>query len=237
MKKLVLAALAACSAPAKPQPVPPPHVEPTPVVEPVVAPVKPAEPVVEDPYLWLEEVTSDKSLAWAREQNKRSQGELEAVPTFGNSRDRVRAILDSKEKIPSVSKQGALYYNFWKDADHPKGIWRRTTLAEYKKKDPKWELVLDVDALAKSENESWVYKGARCLYPKADRCLVSLSRGGGDAVVVRELDTTSKKFVADGFTVPEAKSRVAWKDKDTLYIGTNFGDGSLTKSGYPRIVK
>jgi prolyl oligopeptidase len=191
----------------------------------------------EDPNLWLEEVASEKALAWARERNAQSRGELEALPGFAAMRDRIRGILDSKEKTPYVTKHGAFYYNFWTDAKNAKGLLRRTTLAEYRKPSPRWETVLDIDALAAQEKESWVYAGHRCLYPTYDRCLISLSRGGGDAVVVRELDLNTKSFVAGGFTVPEAKSEVAWKDRDTLYVATDFGPGSLTASGYPRIVK
>jgi len=237
MKKLLLAlVVAACSSSAKPPPAAPaPAAQPLPAPEPAAAELpKPAD---EDSYLWLEEVAANKSLAWARERNKQSQGELEAVPTFAKTRDRIRAILDSKEKIPAVAKHGAFYYNFWRDAQSPKGILRRTTLVEYKKKQPKWEVVLDIDALAKQEKESWVFAGYTCLYPRADRCLVKLSRGGGDANVVREFDAKTKTFAADGFTLPEAKSNVAWKDHDTIYVGTNFGEGSMTTSGYPRIVK
>lgn len=191
----------------------------------------------DDPYLWLEEVASEKALAWAREQNKRSQGELEAVPSFGKTRDRIRGILDSKEKTPYVSKRGRHYYNFWQDDKNPKGLLRRTTLAEYKKPKPKWEIVLDIDALAAKEKENWVFGGNTWLHPTYDRFMISLSRGGGDAVVIREFDLDKKAFVENGFTLPEAKSDIAWKDKDTLYVATNFGPGSLTDSGYPRIVK
>ncbi len=237
MSKLctLAALLMACSSPAKP-PTPAPPVTP-PASPPVVEAPPPAKPVVEDPYLWLEDVSAERSLAWARERNQASQGELEKVPGFSATRDRIRAILDSKEKTPYVTKQGALYYNFWRDAQNPKGLLRRTTLAEYRKAKPAWETVLDVDALAAAEKESWVFKGYSCLYPAFDRCLVRLSRGGGDAVVIRELDMKAKKFVEGGFTLPEAKSNASWKDRDTIYVGTDFGPGSVTKSGYPRIAK
>jgi prolyl oligopeptidase len=224
-----------CSSPAKPvtQPSPPADVKPDPA--PVVEAPKPAP--VEDPYLWLEEVTSDKSLQWARDRNATSKGELEGVGSFAASRDRIRGILDSKDKIPFVGKLGNHYYNFWTDANNKKGLLRRTTLAEYKKKDPKWELVIDIDALGEKEKTSWVFKGNQCLYPKYERCLMSLSKGGGDSTVVREWDMTKKAFVDGGFSLPEAKSRVSWKDKDTIYVGTDFGPGSMTKSGYPRTVR
>ena len=136
-----------------------------------------------------------------------------------------------------VSKRGKYFYNFWRDDQHVRGLWRRTTLDQYRRKQPRWETVLDIDELAKQENENWVYAGTTCLRPKYERCLLSLSRGGGDAVVVREFDTRTKTFVKDGFTLPEAKSSVDWRDENTIYVGTDFGPGSLTSSGYPRIVK
>jgi len=193
-----------------------------------------------DPYLWLEDVTGDQPLAWVRAQNAVSTRELEAAPDFQKTRDALLAIYNSSEKIPYVAKYGAYFYNFWQDEKHVRGIWRRTTLDEYRKAAPAWETVLDLDALAASENESWVWHGASVLYPDRDRALISLSRGGSDADVIREFDLKTKTFVAPadgGFTLPEAKSNVAWRDRDTLYVGTDFGPGSLTNSGYPRIVK
>ncbi len=199
--------------------------------------MKKMETPVEDPYLWLEEVTGEKPLAWVTERNAKTKAELEAASSFGTMKDRLRRIYDSKEKIPMPSVLGKYVYNFWQDETNPQGLYRRTSLAEYKKPSPKWELVVDVDALGKTEKENWVWHGANCLFPKYERCLVFLSRGGADAHVMREFDTVKKQFVDGGFTLPEAKSRVQWKDIDTLYVGTDFGPGSLTSSGYPRIVK
>lgn len=191
----------------------------------------------EDPYLWLEDINGEKSLTWVRQQNATSQKELEAQPDFEPMRKRILAILDSKEKIPYVSKHGAWYYNFWRDEKYVRGLWRRTTLAEFKKPQPAWETVLDLDQLGKAENENWVWKGYDVLYPRYDRCLISLSRGGSDATVTREFDLKTKTFVTNGFYLPEAKSRVTWRSRDSLYVGTDFGPGSLTSSGYPRIIK
>jgi prolyl oligopeptidase len=190
-----------------------------------------------DPYLWLEDITGEKPLAWVKEQNAISTRELEASPNFEPIRKRLLSILDSKEKIPYVAKHGAYYYNFWRDEKNARGLWRRTTLAEFKKPEPAWETMLDLDQLSATEKENWVWKGYNVLYPSYDRCLVSLSRGGADASVVREFDLKTKQFIADGFYLPEAKSDVAWRDRDTLYVGTDFGPGSLTASGYPRVVK
>ncbi len=191
----------------------------------------------DDPYLWLEEIQSEKAMAWVKAQNQRTVAELEAVPEFQGSVERFLNILDSREKIAYPGLRGKYVYNFWQDTDHVRGLWRRTTLDAYLKPSPNWETVLDVDALAKAESENWVYKGTSCLYPEYRHCMISLSRGGADAVVVREFDTETKSFVPNGFTLPEAKSSVNWKDRDTLWVGTDFGPGSLTKSGYARIAK
>jgi prolyl oligopeptidase len=191
----------------------------------------------EDPYLWLEDVTAERSLNWVREQNALSTKELESSPSFEPIRSRLLAILDSKERIPYVTKHGPYYYNFWRDQTNVRGLWRRTSLEEYRKPEPAWEVVLDLDQLASAEKENWVWKGYDILYPTYDRCLILLSRGGADATVVREFDLPAKAFVKDGFTLPEAKSEVAWRNRDAIYVGTDFGPGSLTDSGYPRIVK
>ncbi len=195
-----------------------------------------AQATAVDPFLWLEDVESEKSLDWVRARNAASQKALEANASFKPLNDRLLAIKDSTDRIPYIDEIGGQYYNFWKDAEHVRGIWRRTSLAEYRKAKPAWETVLDIDALNKAESANWVWKGADCIEPAQDRCLISLSRGGGDAVEVREFDIASKSFVKDGFVLPEAKSAVSWKDKDTLYIGTDFGAGSMTDSGYPRSV-
>jgi prolyl oligopeptidase len=193
-------------------------------------------PVPEDRFLWLEEVTGTKQLDWARARNAESAKVL-ATPAETALEKRILDILDSKERIPDVHKQGAFFYNFWRDAKSPRGVWRRTTLAEYRKPEPAWETVIDVDALGASEKENWVWHGANCLRPGYRLCLVSLSRGGADASVVREFDLGAKAFVKDGFFLPEAKSQVDWIDENTIYVGTDFGPGSLTTSGYPRIAK
>ena len=190
-----------------------------------------------DAYQWLEDVEATRSLDWVRAQNADSQKLLEAQPGFGALRDDLLAILDSNARIPFVSKEGDYYYNFWRDKENPAGLWRRTTLEEYKKPEPKWEVMLDLDALNKAEDKNWVWRGADCLRPAYDRCLVSLSRGGADAVVVREWDKNDRAFVEGGFTLPEAKGGVSWRNADSLYVYTDFGDGSMTSSGYPRMVK
>lgn len=190
-----------------------------------------------DPYLWLEDVQGERALAWVRQRNADSEKVLQAEPGFEGTRSSIRAVLDSKEQIPYVARRGDWLYNLWKDAANPRGLWRRTTLAEYRKPQPAWETVLDIDALGKAEGENWVWGGSNCLGPDYKRCLISLSRGGADASVVREFDTVDKRFVAGGFSLPEAKSSVDWIDIDHVYVATDFGPGSLTESGYPRVIR
>lgn len=191
----------------------------------------------EDPYLWLEEVAGQKSLAWVNEQNQKTQRALESTPSFAAIRERTLEVINSRARIPSVQKRGAWLYNFWQDDKNIRGLWRRTTMAEYAKPEPKWQTVLDLDQLSKVENENWVWKGANCLFPDYDRCLLNLSRGGADAVVIREFDVASGAFVQGGFELKESKGSAAWIDMNTLFVQSNFGAGSQTQSGYPRIVK
>lgn len=190
-----------------------------------------------DPYLWLEEVTGEKALAWVKERDAESTAALTRSKEFSALNQRLRKILDSNERIPSISKSGPHYYNFWRDAKNPRGLWRRTSLEEYRKAKPRWEVVLDLDALGKAEKENWVWEGASFLQPSYDRCIISLSRGGADASVKREFDVTTKTFVENGFRLPEAKSMVSWRDRDSVFVGTDFGPGSMTTSGYARVVK
>ena len=190
-----------------------------------------------DPRLWLEDVEGDKALDWVRARNAVSEKQLAEDPGFEKVRQNLLDILDSDARIPYVSKQGEYYYNFWRDKQNPQGVWRRTTLAEYRKDEPTWEVLLDIDALGKAEGVNWVWGGADCLRPDYDRCLIDLSRGGADATVTREFDVSDKAFVEGGFSRPEAKGNVGWIDIDTVYVSTDFGDGSMTDSGYPRVVK
>ncbi|HVB42827.1 MAG TPA: prolyl oligopeptidase family serine peptidase [Streptosporangiaceae bacterium] len=195
------------------------------------------DPVADDPYLWLEEVTATAALDWVRERNAETLGKL-GGRRLDELRAGFRAVLDADDRIPFVRRRGAYLYNFWQDAAHPRGLWRRTTLAEYRRARPDWEILIDVDALGSEEGESWVWHGADVLRPGGYRkALVQLSRGGADASVVREFDVGERRFVAEGFELPEAKTSVGWIDADRIYVGTDFGPESLTTSGYPRIVK
>jgi prolyl oligopeptidase len=192
---------------------------------------------IEDPRIYLEEVSGEKAMNWVREQNAVSRKLLEAVPKFAERKEQVLAILNNRNQIPQVRRIGSHFYQFWRDAQNPAGLWRRATLDEFKKDNPAWETVLDVDQLAKTENENWVYKGAQCAPFPSARCMLALSRGGADASVYREFDLQTKQFVANGFFIPEAKTSIAWDSQDRLFVETDFGPGSLTASGYPRIVK
>jgi prolyl oligopeptidase len=191
----------------------------------------------EDPYLWLEDVTGARSLDWVRQKNKTTQDHFEASSDFKNLEGDLLKILDSDERIPFVSKAGDFYYNFWRDRDHERGIWRRTTLAEYRKADPQWETILDLDELAERENENWVWDGASILRPGFERALIGLSRGGADASVTREFDMNRREFLKEGFNRSEAKGNISWIDQDSVFIYTDFGEGTMTSSGYPRIAK
>ncbi|HEX2298571.1 MAG TPA: S9 family peptidase, partial [Pseudonocardiaceae bacterium] len=191
----------------------------------------------EDPYRWLEEVTGERALAWVRQRNAEAVAELARSARFEALRAEILEVFESTDRIPYIHRRGEYWYNFWRDREHPRGLWRRTTLAEYRTERPRWEILLDVDALARDEDENWVFDGARCLRPDYRRALISLSRGGADATVVREFDMERREFVRDGFQLPEAKSIIRWIDADHVYVGTDFGPGTLTTSGYPRTVR
>ncbi|WP_372382862.1 prolyl oligopeptidase family protein [Xanthomonas sp. NCPPB 1068] len=192
-----------------------------------------------DPYAWMEEVTGAKALAWVRQQDARTEAQLAETAQFKQLEAGIREVMDSDAKIPYVQKIGTYYYNFWQDKQHTRGIWRRTTPAEYRKPSPRWETVLDLDALNQSEGKDWAWQHdpIQCLRPAYRRCLIPLSRGGADADVTREFDVVDKRWVTDGFVRPEAKGTLSWIDQDTVYVGTDFGPGSTTDAGYPRIVK
>ncbi|BCJ64348.1 prolyl oligopeptidase family serine peptidase [Polymorphospora rubra] len=190
-----------------------------------------------DEYLWLEEVDGADAGAWVRERNAETVARLAAGGTFDDLKAEIRQVLDADDRIPYPARRGDHVYNFWRDATHPRGLWRRTTVDDYRRPEPRWEVLLDIDALAAAEDENWVWGGATVLRPDFRRGLVKLSRGGADATVVREFDLVDRTFVADGFTLAEAKTNVGWIDADHIYVGTDLGPGSLTASGYPRTVR
>jgi prolyl oligopeptidase len=190
----------------------------------------------EDPFLWLEDVEGERALAWVEARNQLTLSELTRHPDYEALFVRTQAILDSQERIAYPSILGDRIYNFWQEPAQPRGVWRRTTWESYLAV-PEWEVVLDIDALARAENVPWAFGGATCLAPAYERCLVRLSRGGADAVEVREFDTRSRSFVEGGFHLPEAKQSVAWIDADVLLVAGDFGAGSMTTSGYARTAR
>ncbi|MES0003072.1 prolyl oligopeptidase family serine peptidase [Mesorhizobium sp. M0051] len=190
----------------------------------------------DDPYLWLEDVEGERALAWAASQSARTLGHF-GVTQFDRDRDALTAIFDRPDKIPLITRRGQYLYNFWQDAGNPRGLWRRTSLAAYMKVDPHWELLLDLDALAASDGEDWIWRGASLEPERRERAVLGLSRGGREAVVHREFDLESLNFVADGFNLAEAKGGVNWLDPDTLLLSSALGDGMATRSGYARTVR
>ena len=193
----------------------------------------------DDPYLWLEDVTGEQPLDWVRAHNDGTVEEF-AGDDFEAMRATAREVLDTDARIPYVRRRGEYLYNFWRDATNPRGLWRRTTLDSYRTDSPEWDVVIDLDELARADDENWVWGGANVIEPHHTRALISLSRGGSDAVVVREFDMATREFVGpdgQGFELPEAKTRIGWEDDDTVLVGTDFGADSLTESGYPRMVK
>ncbi|MFL6845970.1 MAG: prolyl oligopeptidase family serine peptidase [Allosphingosinicella sp.] len=197
-----------------------------------------APAATDDPYLWLEEVEGKRALDQVKEWNAATEALLTADPKYEDYRRRALAILDDEEQIATPDQfLGDKVGNLWRDAKNPRGLWRISPLATYRAGKPQWRTLIDVDALGKAEGRSWVWHGADCLAPAYRLCLVSLSPGGTDADVVREFDLATGRFVPAGFVVPEAKSNIAWVDSNTLIVGTDYGSGSLTNSGYPRILK
>lgn len=202
------------------------------------APVVAQDRDADDPYIWLEEIRGEKALGQVDRWNAATEEVLTAQPEYPIARAWAKQILDDDRQIAMPDAvYGDQVVNLWRDADNPRGIWRIASLASYRAGTPAWRTLIDVDQLGRDEKQSWVWHGANCLAPEYRRCLVSLSPGGSDADVVREFDITTGQFVKGGFTLPEAKSRVAWFDKDTLLIGTDEGAGSLTDSGYPRRIR
>lgn len=190
----------------------------------------------DDPHLWLEDIDGVGALTWVRARNQTTVAEF-TDGRFEQMRTEALEVLDTDTRIPYVRRRGEFLYNFWRDATNPRGLWRRTTLDSYRSATTDWDVIIDVDALATAEQENWVWSGAEVIEPDHTRALISLSRGGSDATVVREFDMATCSFVEGGFELTEAKSRMSWEDPDTVLLGTDFGTGSLTDSGYPRVLK
>src|SRR5690242_12757841 len=196
-----------------------------------------AQTASDDPYIWLEDVSSPKAMAWVKEHNAKSTAVLEADPRYQQYYDEALTLAQAQDRIPYGTFTHGQIYNFWQDADHTRGILRRTTRASYESGKPDWTTVLDLDALAKAENANWVFKGIDCARPAERRCLISLSDGGEDAVTIREFDLPTGKFVPNGFVLPKGKQRVDWLDENTLLISREWHKGELGRTGYPYVVK
>jgi prolyl oligopeptidase len=190
----------------------------------------------DDPYLWLEEIDGERALGWVEAQNAATVARF-GDARFAADRDTLATIFDRPDNIPVIARRGVRVFNFWKDAEHPRGLWRATTLDSYRGEQPEWDILLDLDALAVREGEDWTWSGATTIPGTHDRAIVKLSRGGADAVVLREFDLASRDFVPGGFTLPEAKGGAAWVDRDTLLLSSALGEGMATNSGYARTVR
>jgi len=188
-----------------------------------------------DPYLWLEDIDGADALGWVREHNARSAAVLEASPAFEPTRERLMQAMNAPDRIPGVFRRGAWFYNVWRDESHTRGLLRRTTLDEYRKPEPRWEPVLDLDRLAAEEGENWVLGGMVWQEPGYRRLLLKLSRGGADAGVYREFDVEARTFVAGGFELAEAKGGATWEDEDTLLVWTSAD--AQTSAGYASRVR
>jgi prolyl oligopeptidase len=190
-----------------------------------------------DKYAWLEDVSGDRSMAWVKAENERSAKVLEAGPRYASYLSEATKIAEDPSRLPTPDLEGNDVYNFWQDAAHVHGILRRTSITDYLTADPHWTIVLDYDALSAQDHEKWVRKGEGCLYPEDMDCMVRLSAGGEDADTEREFDLKAGKFVEGGFVLPHSKQDVTWVDKDTLLVARDWGAGTMTKSGYPFVVK
>jgi prolyl oligopeptidase len=190
-----------------------------------------------DPYIWLEDVSGTRAMDWVRAENDRTEKVLEADPRFADLQAMALKVLESPDRLAYPSFRSGILYNTWQDAQHVRGILRRTTVTDYKNTQPNWHTVLDYDALSKTDGKKWVQKGLNCLYPGDSLCLVALSDGGEDATTLREFDLRTEAFVPNGFVLPTSKQTVSWIDQDTLVVARNWGPGTMTKSGYPFVVK
>jgi prolyl oligopeptidase len=199
--------------------------------------LSPATPAGEDPFVWLEEAHSERAMNWVKAENAKTDAVLERDPRFKILFHDAKVILEAKDRIPEPAIIGGQILNFWQDAEHSHGIWRQTSQTDFQSETPNWRTVIDLDALSKSEKANWFWKGATCHEPEEQRCIVSFSDGGEDAVTLREFDLGKSAFVDGGFSLPRGKQEVAWQDADTLLLAREWKPGELTRSGYAFVVK
>ncbi|MHA6287735.1 prolyl oligopeptidase family serine peptidase [Maricaulis sp. CAU 1757] len=202
-----------------------------PAVEQQIVEIDPAN----DPRVWLEEVEGERALEWVEGQNERTFARLQEDPRYQGLFDQALAIYESEDRIPAGSYRDGYVWNFWQDAENTHGLWRRATLESYLTEAPEWDVVLDLDALSEAEGMNWVWRGANCLGPDYDRCILTLSDGGSDAAVRREFSVSERGFVEGGFETPEAKGGVSWVDADTVLVGLANNEADTTASGYPSV--
>jgi prolyl oligopeptidase len=191
----------------------------------------------DDPFVWLEQVDGERAMAWVRAEDAKTATVLEQDARYAGLFKDALEIAEAKDRIPDPQLIGGRILNRWQDADHVRGIWRRTSLADYRKSAPAWTTILDLDALAAAEKANWFWSGADCEEPAERRCMIGLSDGGEDAVTLREFDLRSARFVDGGFSLPRGKQHAAWQDADTLLVAREWSRGELTRSGYPFVVK
>ena len=190
-----------------------------------------------DKYTWLEDIHGERQMAWVKAENARTAAVLEKDSHYAPLEAEALKVLESPDRLARPEFRSGAVYNTWRDAEHVRGIVRRTTLKDYLTAEPKWETVLDYDALSKADKQSWVGKGLICLHPKDELCLVALSAGGEDALTLREMNLKTGKFVQGGFMLPAGKQTVAWEDKDTLLVARDWGPRTMSESGYPITIR
>lgn len=192
---------------------------------------------VADEFLWLEDVSAKQSMDWALSMNQETAKAYKSKPIYQQLYQEALQALNNKTRIPQIKQRGKWVYNYWKDKANPRGIYRRAKLKAFKNNQIKWQTVLDMDEYNAKNAGNWAFKGMNCLAPKYRHCLVFLSPGGTDSTMMKEFDMKTMSFVNDGFTLPNSKMRVSWRNKNNLFVATDFGEGSMTESGYPRILK
>ncbi|WP_244521623.1 hypothetical protein [Bradyrhizobium sp. DOA9] len=184
----------------------------------------------DDPYLWLEEREGRRALRFVARQNTKT---LEAFcgAAFTRDRARLRMAYDRYELIPRFIRAGAFIYHLFTNADNPRGLLRRTTLAEFKSAQPSWDSLIDIDQLAASEGQDWLLSWIAVL-PAGARMILALSAAGREAVTLREFDLTNRNIDPRGFYLPKAISDIAWLGPDEVLLSSTFGTNMTSTAGH-----